>query len=175
MAGKRKDTDYLIIGKITRAFGIRGEVKVLPITDSVRRFEELEVVFLSTGNGFRPLAVDHARTAGSSAVLKLSGIDSRDAAEQLQDELLYVDRMHAAELEKGSCYFYDLLGCTVTITDGTIVGTVQDIRNFGSCDLYFVRRPDGSEVILPAVKDVVESIDLDTKNIVIRPVEGLLD
>jgi 16S rRNA processing protein RimM len=170
-----KTTDYLIIGKVSRSFGIGGEIKLVPITDRGERFKELEYLYVREGDGYRGLRIERTRIAGDKVILKLEGVSTREEADQLRHQLLYVDREHAAELEEDSYYYYDILGCTVETTTGENLGVVRDIQNFGSCDIYFVQRTDGEEMLIPAIRDVIADMDLSRKRIVIEPVDGLLE
>ncbi len=160
------------MGKITRPFGIKGEVRVLPITDDPARYVEMNAVFI--GGHKRRVPLEYAKVGNRHVIVKLEGCDTVEDAERLRDELLYVTRNEAATLEEGSYYYYDLNGCTVETAGGKTIGTVFDIQNTGSCDIYFVRsEADGTEHLVPAIWDVVKEIDVSNKRIVIEPVEGL--
>ena len=169
-------TEYLIIGKIVKPFGLKGEVKVSPITDSALRFKDLRYVFLQSGSGFDRVDVSSTRPANNFVLLKFNGLDSRDAVEKLRGEYLYVDRKNAVELEGSSYYYCDLLDCKVITLEGMLLGIVYDIQNAGSCDVYFVRNQneDQKEVLIPAISQVVKSIDVDNKEITVDLIDGLL-
>ena len=169
-------TEYLIIGKIVKSFGIKGEVKVSPITDSALRFKDLKYVFLQSGSGFNRIDINSARMANKFVLLKFTGFDSRDAADILHGEYLYVDRKNAVKLEGSSYYYCDLLDCKVITRDGILLGSVYDIQNAGSCDVYFVRsqNEDQKEVLIPAISQVVKNIDVDNKEITVDLIDGLL-
>lgn len=168
-------SDYLIIGKAVRPFGVRGEVKLLPITDRPERFKELEYLYIQRENRFRKVRIERARVSGKGVILKLEGLDTREQADLMRNRLVYVDREHAAALDEASFYYYDILGCMVATREGEELGTVEDIRNFGSCDIYVVRRQGGEELLVPAIRDVITSIDVPRKRIEIVLVEGLLE
>ena len=172
----QKKDDYLIVGRITKPFGLKGEVKVLPITDDPGRYHKLSAVYIESGGSYRKLTIETTRVNGRRVVLKFSGCGSVEDAELLRDELLYVTRKNAVKIPKGSYYYYDILGSTVTTLEGEVVGEVYDIQNAGSCDVYFVRSTDkkSREFIIPALKDVVKKIDVGEKKIVIEALEGLL-
>jgi 16S rRNA processing protein RimM len=160
------------VGKITRPFGIKGEVRVLPITDDPARYVDMNAVYI--GGHKRRVALEYAKVGNRYVIVKLEGCDAVEDADRLRDELLYVTRDEAATLEEGSYYYYDLNGCTVETAEGKTIGTVFDIQNTGSCDIYFVRsEADGTEHLVPAIWDVVKEIDVSNKRIVIEPVEGL--
>jgi len=172
----QKKDDYLIVGRITKPSGIKGEVKVLPITDGPGRYRKLSAVYIESGGTYRKLAIEKTRVNGGRVVLKFSGCSSIEDAELLRDELLFVTRKKAVKIPKGSYYYYDILGCTVTTLEGAVVGEVYDIQNAGSCDVYCVRSPGerSREFMIPAIRDVVKKIDVGEKKIVIETLEGLL-
>ncbi len=168
--------DYLIIGKIVRPFGTRGEVKLLPITDDINRFHSMDFIFFRRGEQFEKVAVENVRISMDAVYIKLEGVATRDDAERLRNSLVYIDREHAAQIDDSSYYYYDIMGCTVKTEQGDTIGTVFDIQNAGSCDVYCVR-PAGSsdgELLIPAVHDVVKNIDIGKKEIYIEALDGLL-
>ena len=166
----KKGTDYLVIGRIVRPFGIRGELKVLPTTDDAGRFTCMDHIYMKRHDEFFLQQVDRARLSKDFVLLKLQGVDSRTDAEKLRNAAIYIDRAHAAEIDEDSHYYCDVEGCTVKTVQGEIVGTVVDIQNAGSCDVYCIRRTGSSvdELLIPAVQDVVKSIDIQKKEILIE-------
>ena len=168
--------DYLIVGRVTKPSGIKGEVKVLPITDDPGRYRRLKSVYIESDGSYRKLTIESRKIGGDRLVLKFSGCGSVEDAELLRDELLYVKRKNAAKIPRGSYYHFDIIGCTVTTIEGAVVGEVYDIQNAGSCDVYCVRSQEGKkeELMIPAIRDVVKRIDVGKKKIVIEAVEGLL-
>ena len=171
----QKKDDYLIIGRITKPSGLKGEVRVLPITDDTERFSRLSSVYIQSGGKYKELLVEKAGIGPKRVVLKFGGIESVEDAETLRDELIYVPRRDAVKLPDGSYYHYDIVGCTVTTLEGETVGEVYDILNAGSCDVYCVRSPKegGTEFFVPAISDVVKKIDVGEKKITIEAIEGL--
>ncbi|MBN2323930.1 MAG: 16S rRNA processing protein RimM [Spirochaetes bacterium] len=171
--GKTKE-EYLIVGRVTRPFGIKGEVRVLPITDDPTRYIGMDSVFIGEEGKKRRIGLEYAKVCPRYVIVKLEGYDTVEDADRLKDELLYVARDEAVTLDEGSYYHYDLNGCTVVTSEGKTVGTVFDIQNMGSCDVYFIRaEADGKEYLVPAIHDVVKTIDISEKRIVIEPLEGL--
>jgi len=169
-------TDYLIIGKVLRPFGVHGEVKVLPITDCSDRFNGLGFVFLKQDNNFLKIDIEAVRLLRGYVHLKLEGYNELDKVDTLRGKYLYIDRKHAVKIKKGSYYYYDILGCRVITKDGELLGTVFDIQNAGSSDVYFVRPQNSKngELLIPAISDVVKEIDVANKEIVIEMVDGLV-
>ena len=169
-------TDFLIIGRIVCPFGIKGEVKLIPITDDIKRFLGIEAVYVNQTGSYERMGVESVRIAKNAVLLKLVQVTNRDDAERLRDCMVYIDRDNAAPIDSDSYYYYDLLGCTVKTLGGVTIGKVYDIQNAGSCDVYCVRPldiPDG-ELLIPAVHDVVKEIDTRKKEIRIEVIDGLL-
>ena len=172
----RVKNEYLIIGKIVKPFGIRGEVKIYPITDSLLRFKDLRHAYMQNGSLYDRYEVNHVRLSTEFVLLKFKGLESRTDAEKFRDKYIYVDRENAVELEDSSYFYYDLLDCKVITTEGALVGMVCDVQNAGSCDVYFVRTQskDENELLIPAVSSVVKNIDIKKKEITIDLIDGLL-
>ncbi len=172
----KTETDFLIIGKVIKPFGIKGEVKLFPITDSMQRFNDLKSVYLKKGITFQKVAVKSARASNKFVLLKLNGYDSRNDVESLQGKYIYVARENAAKIGDGSYYYYDLLGCTIKTLQGDVLGTVYDIQNAGSCDIYFIRSCNSKQedFMIPAVSDIVKEVNIRAKEIVIEVIDGLL-
>ena len=152
---------FLCIGEIVRPRGIVGEVKVRPFTDDPYRFEELETVFLSAG-GEKSCKVISARVGNDGIAMKLEGVDTRDDAEKMRGTLLYVDRAHAVELPEDANFIVDLIGCRGIDEKGRDFGKLVDVLQPGGNDVYVFQGPMG-EVLLPALKKVVRSVDIEEK------------
>lgn len=166
--------DFLVIGKILKPFGVRGEVKIYPITDRIERFDSLDFVYLKRNGSFRKVLIENCKISGRFVILKLVGYNSPEHANNLRDCYLYIDRENAAEIAPSSYYYYDLEGCTVKTTGGEVLGKINYIYNAGSCDIFFVTNDDGKEFLIPAVSQVVKKIDIYIKEVIIEIVDGLL-
>ncbi len=171
----KEGMDFLIIGRFLKPFGVRGEMKVLPATDTLERFGELSFVYVHENREWKKCDLEGVRFNGNRVLLKLKGYDTREVVEKLTDKYLYIDRAHAVPLEDDNYYCYDLCNCRVSTTAGKNLGAVCDIQNAGSCDVYVVRRNcEGEDVFyIPAVKDVIRKIDIRNKEIIIEEIEGL--
>lgn len=154
--------DMLIIGKILKPQGIRGELKVKPYTDSAEDFKGLKRVFLN-GTEYKILTV---RTGPDVVFLGLRGVPDRNAAELLRDIELAIPRDEAPEIEEGTYYIADLLGSVVEDECGCHVGVLKEIRQ-AATDIYTLEC-DGKEVLFPAAKGVIETIDVENKKIVVN-------
>lgn len=151
----------LIIGKIVKAQGIKGEVKILPITDDVLRFNKLKKAIV----GENLKTVESARVSGDCAYVKFHGVDTRNDAELLVNQYVSVEREDAVKLPENTWFIADLLGSRVFVEDEEI-GTLTDVLQNAKVDVYVVG--DGKkEVMFPALKTLIKSVDVENKRIVL--------
>ena len=151
----------LIIGKIVKAQGIKGEVKILPITDDVLRFNKLKKAIV----GENRMTVESARVSGDCAYVKFHGVDTRNDAELLVNQYVSVEREDAVKLPENTWFIADLLGSRVFVEDKEI-GTLTDVLQNAKVDVYVVG--DGKkEVMFPALKTLIKSVDVENKRIVL--------
>jgi 16S rRNA processing protein RimM len=155
------------IGRITAAHGIRGEVKVEPLTDFPRRFQPGSILWLDGA----PHDVERGRPQGRSVILKLSGVDSRTQAEALAGKDLLAAEATPIEGE-GIYYLHDIVGLRVEDAAGQTLGRLAEVLSTGSNDVYVVRG-DRGELLLPALDDVVREVDVARGRIVVDVPEGI--
>lgn len=155
---------HLVIGEITKPQGVRGELKLRPITCDFERFEGLQSAYLKRGDGFEEVRLTVNRVAPDAVFFNMEGIADRTAAERLRGELLYVDRAHAVALDEDSTFICDLIGLRGIVSDGRDLGTLRDVMQPGGNDVYVFKGPLG-EVLVPALRSVVEKVDLDAGEI----------
>jgi len=162
---------YLIIGRVLKPWGVRGEMKIEILTEFPERFASLRQVFL--GDDAKPFSVERARLHGNAVLLALKGIDTPEAAAKLRDQLVQVALEDAVELPKGKLYLYQVIGLRVRTADGRALGEIVDVLDTGANDVYVVQ--DGSrEILIPAIEDVVKEVSLERGEVVIQLMEGLL-
>ena len=164
---------YLEMGKVVSTHGIKGEVRVLPWCDGPEEFIGIERLY--AGKEYAPLTVEKARTHGNMAILKFVGADSIEAAERLRGTVLYAHRADLT-LEPGQYFIADLIGLQVVDADsGAAYGALSDVSKTGANDVYHIRFADGKERLIPAIPEVVASVDLEKGVMEIRPLKGLFD
>ena len=151
----------LVIGKIVKPQGIRGEVKVYPYTDDAEVFAEISRVFIG-GEEYKIL---HARFAEGMAYLSLRGVPDRNAAELLRDKELVIPRDEAPMPEEGSYYIADLLGSEIVTDAGMVLGKLKEIRQ-AATDIYTLETENG-EVLFPVATGVVLAVDVENKRITV--------
>ncbi len=170
------NTEWATIGRIVAPFGIRGEIKVMSLSDIPDRFTQLKAVYLQRGNAHVAYTINAVRPyKGDMIVLKLVGIDDANAAEELRSLSILIPMHALAKLPPDSYYLHDIIGLHVTTLKGQELGTLIDVIATGSNDVYIVKSEDGREVLIPAIKDVVKQVDLIRQMMYIDPIKGLLE
>ena len=165
----------MAIGRVLKANGVRGELRVLPLTDFPERFDTLGEVFLvEKGCPARRVAVEKARRQGRIVIVKLDGVEDRRAAEMLAGATLEVGRSEAVALPKRNYFVFDIVGLEAVTEDGRSVGRVKDVLKLPAHDVYVLESETGEEIMIPAVESIVIRVDLRTRQMVIRPLEGLI-
>lgn len=162
--------DYLIIGQIVGVHGVRGEVRVSIETDDPERFAILRRVYL--GDERRRFRVQGTRLHKGQALVKLVGVNDRDAADTLRGQWVYVAMEDALPLAEGEYYQHQIMGLLVVTDAGEELGRVAEILETGANDVYVVRGRVG-ELLLPAVDEVVLSVDLEAGRMTVHVPEGL--
>lgn len=167
---------YLQVGIITSTHGIAGEVKVFPTTDDLKRFKKLKEVLVDTGKERLPLTVDGVKFFKQFAILKFKGIDSINDVQKYKGMPLFVTREHAVRLSRGEYFIADLIGMRVVSEDASFEGTLSDVMQTGANDVYVIRQKDTEkELLLPAIKDCVLSVDMEQNRMTIHLLDGLLE
>ncbi|MFJ1642681.1 MULTISPECIES: ribosome maturation factor RimM [unclassified Streptomyces] len=166
----------LVVARIGRAHGIKGEVTVEVRTDEPELRLGPGAVLATEPAGVGPLTIETGRVHSGRLLLRFEGVRDRTAAEALRNTLLIAE-VDPAELPEDPEEFYDhqLMDLDVVLADGTEVGRITEITHLPSQDLFIVERPDGSEVMIPFVEEIVTEIDLAEQRAVITPPPGLID
>ncbi len=163
---------YLEAGQIVGTHGVRGEVRVQPWCDSAQQFAGFKKLYWDA-EGKQPVK-HQSRPHKQMALVKLEGVDTVEAAQVLRGRMLYVDRRDI-KLPKGHHLVQDLIGLTVVDADtGITYGTLTDVSQTGANAVYHMRTKKG-EVLIPAIPDVIVSIDTKADVLRLRPMKGLLD
>ena len=164
----------LQVGVISSTHGVRGEVKVFPTTDDVKRFKKLKNVILDTGREHLPLEVESVKFFKQFAILKFKGIDNINDIEKYKGKSLLVDRKHAVKLQKDEYFIADMIGLKVFTEDGELFGTLKDVLETGANDVYIIDSLNHGEVLVPAIKQCVLDVDIQNGSMKIHLMEGLV-
>ncbi len=183
---KKNMEDLLQVGVIANTHGLQGEVKVFPTTDDVKRFKKLREAWLDTGAGMTALEVSQVKFFKNLVILKFKGYDNINDIEKYKGKGLFVTREQAVKCGKDEYFIADLIGLEVQTEEGELLGTVTDVIQTGANDVYTVRAGEGSpyasklggkekELLLPAIKECILSIDLEERQIKVHLMPGLVE
>ncbi len=162
---------YLVIGRVARPWGTRGEVKVKILTDFPDRFSLLQTVYL--GPKAVPFGLESSRLHGGAALLKLAGCHDRTSVEALRGQLVQIPFEEAIPLEQDEYYVHQIIGLAVWTADGEYLGTLDEVISTGANEVYVVR-DEGREVLIPAIDEVVLEISLAQGRLIVELLEGLI-
>ncbi len=166
--------EFFQVGIITSPHGVRGEVKVYPTTDDVRRFKRLKEVILDTGKERMTLEIEGVKFVKQFAVLKLKGYDNVNDVERFRQKPLFVPRENAVRLGRDEYFIADLMGLRVLDEEGQEIGVLREVIETGANDVYAIDLADGRELLLPAIRQCVLEVDVEAGYIKIHILEGLL-
>lgn len=164
----------LQVGVISSTHGIRGEVKVFPTTDDVKRFKKLKKVILDTGREHLPLEVESVKFFKQFAIVKFKGIDNINDIEKYKGKSLLVDRENAVKLRKDEYFIADMIGLQVYTEDGEAFGVLKDVLETGANDVYIIDSIKHGEVLVPAIKQCILDVDIEGGKMTIHLLEGLV-
>jgi 16S rRNA processing protein RimM len=166
----------LVVGRIGRPHGLRGEVSVEVRTDTPEERFAPGSVLVTDPAERGPLTISRTHWHSGRLLLTLDGVLDRSAAEALRDTLLVVDSDELPPLDDpDEFYDHQLTGLRAELPDGTDLGVVEDVVHAPAEELLAVRRPGGEELLVPFVTAIVPTVDLAGGRIVVDPPEGLLD
>ncbi|WP_329414061.1 ribosome maturation factor RimM [Streptomyces sp. NBC_00704] len=166
----------LVVARIGRAHGIKGEVTVEVRTDEPELRLAPGAVLSTDPASTGPLTIETGRVHSGRLLLRFEGVRDRNAAEALRNTLLIAEvDPEALPEEEDEYYDHQLMDLDVVTKDGEEVGRITEISHLPSQDLFIVERPDGSEVMIPFVESIVTEIDLEEQRAVIDPPPGLID
>lgn len=164
------ELEYITIGKILSPWGKRGQLKIEPTTDFPERFTSSSTVHIDR----QPFIIEDVRWQKGRAIIKLNTIDTMEAAQKLRGRLVEIRASQVESLPEGQYYHFQIIGLEVRTTQGEVLGNITEILTAPSNDNYIVQGTRG-EILIPAIEDVIKSIDLDKGCVIIEPLEGLLN
>jgi 16S rRNA processing protein RimM len=171
----RSCMELIAIGKVAKPLGIRGEIKIQPLTGDVKRFALLKSVWVGRKEETAvQIEIVSVRVDAGQASISLNGIENIDAAEQLRDQYLFVQKEEIIRLRKGSYFIDDVIGCEVVTEENKMVGEMTGLLSLPAQDVWVVWTGE-KEILIPAVKEIVKQVDIRNKRITIHALEGLID
>lgn len=164
------------IGKIVNAVALRGEVKVYHYSDYKERFEELEEILVERKGKYTAYEIENVRYQKNTAILKLKGVDDRNAAEALKESDIYITEDDLRELPEDTFYVKDLIGCRVLNEEnGVEIGVIKDVLQNSAQDIYQITLKNGKEALIPVVGEFVREVSIKEKYVKIHLIPGFID
>lgn len=164
------DEPTVAVGRISRPHGVQGEVAVLVLSEVEDRFAAGATLWLEDG---RTLNVESSRPHRGRLLVRFREVRDREQAERLQGALLVVPESSSPSLPEGSWWDHQIEGCAVETDRGRVLGTVSEVIHTAANDVWSVVDGQGRETLVPALNDVLVSVDVDAKRIVVREIAGL--
>lgn len=165
---------YFEIGQIVNTFGIKGFVKIVPFTDDLERFEELESVIVVKNKEHIEMQIEEVKYHKNLVLVKFKGIEDINMAEKYKGCYIKIQRENARKLPEGTYFIADLIGIDVYDDNGNLLGRVDDIYNNKSHDIYVVKNDLGKQILLPSTKEVIQSVDIEKEKIIVHLIDGLI-
>ena len=159
------------IGQITAPVGIRGEIRVFPYTDRESRFSDIKKVYVGEGND--QYTIEKVRYDKGMVVIKFKEVADRNTSETLRGKNLFVER-DQYKLDEDSYFLEDLLGSSVFSDMGIYLGQLIDVIQNTYQDIYVIKKEDGKSFLVPAVKEIIKSVDTEEKKVFIHLIDGVI-
>lgn len=172
----RVNMEKIKIGKIVNAVALRGEVKVYSYSDRKERYEELKEILIEEKKGLKAYEIQSVRYQKNIVILKLKGVDDRNAAEALKERDIYITEADLPELPDDTFYVRDLMGCSVTDgRTGAKLGTIKEVLQGAAQDIYVISLENGKEAMIPAVAEFVKYVDMAARTVTVELIPGFID
>lgn len=167
--------ELLQVGIITSPHGVAGEVKVFPTTDDAKRFKKLKRAILDTGKEKMDLEVCQVKFSKQMVILKFKEFQNINEVERFRGKPLFVTRENAVKLAKDEYFIADMIGMRVVSTEGEDLGILADVIQTGANDVYVAEKAGCPQLLLPAIKECIRSVDMEQGEITVYLMPGLRD
>lgn len=166
--------NYYTVGKIVNTHGIRGEVRVLSVTDFPdERFKVGNKLYINKNNNLEELTIKTHRKHKQFEMLSFEGLDNINFVEPLKGLELKISESQQGNLDDGSFYHHQIVGLEVYTIDGDYIGKISEIMAPGANDVWVVERDGKDDLLLPAIKDVIKSVQLNEQRVIVELLDGL--
>ncbi len=173
--------ELFLVGRVMRAHGVQGEMKVLPETDDPERFEDFETLYIGPSaeqtqpHDVQTVRFQQTKKHGLVVLVRLEGIDTPEDADALRRALVFAPEDALPPLDEDEFFLHDLEGFTVLTEDGEEIGVVKEVLEMPAQFIFVVARPNRPDALIPHVAEFVLDLDLDAERLTVRPIEGLLE
>lgn len=170
----RISNDTVVVGKITTTHGLKGTVKVLPMTEKKERFYDLVQIMAELADGKQKvLTIEGISSFKEGFLMDFKEIKDVNAAQKLRGAYLQIPRSQAMELEEGEYYIFEIIGAEVFTDEGERLGILENVIETGANDVYEVKTEDGKEILIPVIPDCVLEVNTEEKKVVVHLLEGM--
>ncbi|HKI78919.1 MAG TPA: ribosome maturation factor RimM [Ignavibacteriaceae bacterium] len=167
-------SDFFLIAKIASVYGKNGFVKIITFSSFPDRFQKLGKVFIDFFDDKKEFFVEKVIKQKDFFILKFKNFDNDGDVTVLVGKKIFVDENNLVKLPEGYYFIHDMIGCRV-FRNETEFGTLKDVLNFPSNDVYVIESAEGNEILIPAVADYVEGFDQDKKILLLKPGEDIYE
>ncbi len=164
------------IGKIVNTQGLRGELKIYPLTDYIERFEEIDYVYLEGEQNIK-LIIEAIRFKKNLIIVKFRDLNNIDAVEKYKDKSIFIDEKQLRELPDDSYYIFDLIGIEVYDENNNYIGILKDVIQNAAQDTYVIENNNDEQAknfMIPAVREFIKNIDIENKKMIVKLIEGMI-
>lgn len=165
----------ITLGKIVGTFGIKGELKIYPLTNYKEMFLEFQYLLIATGKDLMKVNVVKARIQKNTIIVLLEGIDSINQAQDFIGKDILIEESLLPDLDETEEYVYKLLGMKVYLENNELLGSISDVFDNGAHGIYEIKDENGREIMIPVLDDTIISRDFDEGKMVVKLLPGLLD
>jgi len=166
--------EYFLLAKIIASEGDQGFLKIDSFSDSPERFYKLKKVYIDFWGEKKIFFLQSVKRKKDSVLIKFKDFDNKESVEVLLGRQVFVDDKDLLKLPKGHYFIHDIIGSKV-IRHGTEFGTVTDVFSLTANDVYVIRKTSGEEILIPAVKEFIEKIDIINKVLILKAGEDIYE
>ncbi len=167
--------NFIEIGQIVNSYGIKGQMKIVPFTDDITRFNDLKTIFIEINKELKEFKIEEVKYHKNNVLIKLEGINDINDTEKYKNCYVKIDRKNAVKLPEDTYFIIDLIGLEVfTEEDNLFLGKIVDVFPTGSNDVYVVKDELGKQILLPAIGEVIKNVDITNKKMIVKLIKGLV-
>lgn len=166
--------NFLEIGQIVNSYGLKGQMKIVPFTDDITRYNELKTIYIEVKKQLKEYKIEQIKYHKNNVLIKLEGIDDINDTEQFKNCFVKIDRKNAVKLPEDTYFIVDLIGTEVFTEENVLLGKIVDVFPTGSNDVYVVKDELGKQILLPAISQVIKKVDISNKKMIVNLIKGLV-
>lgn len=166
--------NFLEIGQIVNSYGLKGQMKVVPFTDNIKRFSKLKTIYIEIEKQLKEFKIQEVKYHKNNILIKLENIDDINDAEKYKNCYIKIDRKDAVKLPEDTYFIVDLIGIEVFTEENILLGKIVDVFPTGSNDVYVVKDELGKQILLPAISEVIKNVDITNKKMIVNLIKGLV-